>query len=253
MTATRTGLVRSRDRKVTNLPSPNGKTAQGANAFGLPSGLAFSCPGATSICERVCYAGKLEKIYKGVRDILMHNWNLLSGASVEVMADLILAMVQDFVDETLAQRAKSKPATFDFRIHWDGDFFSTDYAEAWAAVIRLFPYVRFWVYTRSFTSDLNVVPILAGIENLSLYLSADADNVVLANEIAQNNPGVMIATLAQTFAEARETIVDSTRKGYNCPEIDRRTPLITAKGSACIRCNVCPSGKGDVFFSIGKK
>jgi len=49
-------LKRSNDRKVANAVSPNGKTPTIANTFGLPAGKAFSCPGATSICESVCYA-----------------------------------------------------------------------------------------------------------------------------------------------------------------------------------------------------
>jgi len=58
-------LKRSNDRKVANAVSKNGKTPTIANTFGLPAGKDFSCPGATSICETVCYAGKLEKVYKG--------------------------------------------------------------------------------------------------------------------------------------------------------------------------------------------
>lgn len=240
-------LKRSRDRKVTNQVSPNGKTATGANSFGLPAGI--SCPGQTSICGKVCYAGKLEKIYSGVRNILMHNWDLLSGATIDEMVVLIRDMITDFEAETTRAIAKGKKATYDFRIHWDGDFFSADYATAWAVVIKEFPKITFWAYTRTFS----VVPILAGIENLHLYLSADADNIAEANDVAGNHEGVHIATLAQTFAEARATIVDSTRKTYPCPENGKRIPLISTKGSACLACGICPNGRGDVLFSIGKK
>lgn len=243
----------SGDRKVTNLVSPNGKTAAGKNAFGLPSGKAFSCPGATSFCESICYAGKLEKIYKGVSNILVHNWNALKDANYYDMADMLFVMIQEFISATDKQVSKGKTPTNDFRIHWDGDFFSRDYAQAWAHVIRLFPQVTFWVYTRSFTDECFVIDILAGIPNLRLYLSADPVNIALANKVAGDYPGVLIATVADTFAEARETIVDQSRKGYNCPENDRRVPLIDKKGSACIRCGVCPSGRGDVFFSVKKK
>lgn len=243
----------SGDRKVTNLVSPNGKTATGKNAFGLPSGKAFSCPGATSFCEKVCYAGKLEKVYSGVKDILMHNWNALNGASVSDMVIMLGTMIESFTIENERLRSKGKTPTNDFRIHWDGDFFSRDYAEAWAIVIRDNPDVTFWVYTRSFTPEAFVIDILAGIDNLVLYLSADPVNIDLANEVAGNYPGVFIATVADTFAEARETIVDSSRKGYNCPENDRRIELISAKGSACIRCGVCVKGRGDVFFAVKKK
>jgi hypothetical protein len=253
LTGTLPVLRVSGDRKVTNLVSPNGKTALGKNAFGLPSGKAFSCPGATSFCEKICYAGKLEKVYKGVSDILMHNWNALKDADIVEQTMMLHNMIQEFVIENERLRSKGKTPTNDFRIHWDGDFFSRNYAQAWANVITAFPQVNFWAYTRSFDSNLNVVDILADIPNLVLYLSADPVNINLANEVARNYPGVFIATVADTFAEARETILDETRKGYNCPENDRRVPLISEKGSACIRCGVCVAGRGDVFFAVKKK
>jgi hypothetical protein len=64
-----TKLLRSKDRKVANLVTKNGKQASIANTFGLPAGKAYSCPGATSICESVCYAGKLEKVFPTVKKI----------------------------------------------------------------------------------------------------------------------------------------------------------------------------------------
>jgi len=246
-------LTRSKDRKVTNLVNGKGTGAVGANSFGLPSGKSFSCPGQTSFCERICYAGKLEKIYTGVRGILMHNWDLVKDATYHEMVSLIRGMITEFHAETVAQVAKGKPATFDFRIHWDGDFFSRHYADAWTTVICEFPMINFWVYTRSFTSDLNVIDIIAGIRNLTVYLSADVDNIDLANEVAGQYPGVFIATVADTFADARETIIDASRKSYACPENGKRIPLISAKGSACIACGVCPSGRGDVLFSVKKR
>ena len=54
-------LKRSHDRKVTNLVNNAGNGSLIQNTFGLPAGKNYSCPGATSICEKVCYAGKLEK------------------------------------------------------------------------------------------------------------------------------------------------------------------------------------------------
>ncbi len=66
-------LVRSKDRKVTNAVNKSGTQASIANAFGLPSGKAFSCPGATSVCETICYAGRLEKVFKGIRDVITSN------------------------------------------------------------------------------------------------------------------------------------------------------------------------------------
>jgi hypothetical protein len=249
-------LTRSKDRKVTNAVSPNGKTAVLANAFGIPSGTAFACPGATSFCERICYAGKLEKIYKGVKNVLVSNFETLLYAEyldgITGMEYLIRDMVQDFVNECDARVMKGKPVSYDFRIHWDGDFYSRAYATAWANVIREFAHVNFWVYTRSFTDECFVIDILADIPNLTVYLSADPVNIDLANEVANRYP-VFIATVADTFAEAKETIIDSTRKSYNCPENGKRIPLISTKGSACISCGVCVKGRGDVLFSVKKR
>jgi hypothetical protein len=250
-------LKRSKDRKVANAVSPNGKTAVIGNAFGLPAGTGYACPGATSFCERICYAGKLEKVYSGVKAVLVSNWEELLYADylegITGMENLLIDMVNEFGIECDARRAKGKPVTNDFRIHWDGDFFSRDYATAWANVIRAFPEIQFWIYTRSFTDSVNVIDILAGIDNLSLYLSADPVNIELANSIAAEYPGVFIATVADTFAEARETIIDSARKSYNCPENGKRIALISTKGSACVSCGVCVKGRGDVLFSVKKR
>lgn len=250
-------LTRSKDRKVANAVSPNGKTAVIGNAFGLPAGKEYACPGATSFCTKICYAGKLEKVYSGVKNVLVRNFQELVYADyldgIDGMTNLISDMVQEFLTECDNRKAKGKNVSYDFRIHWDGDFFNRNYADAWANVIMAFPEIHFWVYTRSFTDDAFVIDILSDIDNLTVYLSADVDNIDIANAVAAEYPGVFIATVADTFAEARETIIDSSRKVYDCPENAKRIPLITDKGSACIRCGICVSGRGDVAFAVKKR
>jgi hypothetical protein len=247
-------LRRSADRKVTNLVSPNGKTAKIANSFGLPAGRQHSCPGATATCERVCYAGKLEKLYKGVLDVLTGNMRALAGLDRSAMAGLLADMIDGFRADCDRAEQRGSKVPRDFRIHWDGDFFSLEYAEAWADVIRACPDVRFWVYTRSFDpSALDVLPVLADLPNLSVYLSVDPDNLAVAKEARRRNPWVRWAYLAETFADGRADLAALPGKRYPCPENGRRIPLISEKGSACIRCGVCPSGRGDVVFSIAKR
>ena len=248
------GLRRSADRKVTNLPSPNGKTARIANSFGLPAGRDQSCPGATATCERVCYAGKLEKLYKGVLDVLAGNMQALAGLDRAALAPLLTDMIDGF--RAGCDRAEKRGAQVprNFRIHWDGDFFSLAYAEAWADVVRATPDVHFWVYTRSFDPDaLDVLPALIGLSNLSVYLSVDPDNLEAAKAARRRHPWVHWAYLAETFASGRADLADLPDKRYPCPENGHRIPLISQKGSACIRCGICPSGRGDVVFSIAKK
>lgn len=237
-------LIRSKDRKVANLVNATGKTAVIANSFGLPSGKEFSCPGATSVCEQICYAGKLEKIYKGVRDVLLHNFSLLKNASRDEMASLLHNMIVDFEDDCDKRGAEKL-----FRIHWDGDFFNETYALAWRDVIAIHAGVRFWVYTRS---DFAVY-ILNGLENLGLYFSTDKDNFEAARVLSQTT-GVKLAYLANNFAEGKEGMRQVTGKsGVPCPENNRKLALISKQGSACVTCGQCVFARNDILFSATKK
>jgi len=242
-------LKRSSDRKTANLATPNGKQAKINNAFGLPAGRTFSCPGATSICERVCYAGKLEKLFPGMRASMLHNWSIIRDASFSEMISLLSAMIVDFRADCVKYDAPRE-----FRIHHDGDFFSRDYASAWATVVRANPDIAFWVYTRSFTPGINVVDLIAGIPNLSVYLSVDSVNEQWANTIRDEYPSVRFAVLDKTSSDAAETMVSLTgRPGGICPENVKRIPLITSDGGACHSCGLCVFGKADIRFAIGKR
>ena len=238
-------LKRSNDRKVTNLVSKNGKTPAIANTFGLPAGKAFSCPGATSICESVCYAGKLEKVYKGVRDVLMHNWNLLKDADEPTMVDLIEDMIADFRKD-----CEKKNAKLLFRIHWDGDFFNDTYARAWQYVILQNSDIQFWVYTRVKSAAL----ILDNIANLSLYYSTDDENKDIAHDLRKTGTKIRLAYLGKTFAVTENTMKELIGKpGAKCPENNKSIPLISTNGSACVSCGLCVYGKADIRFSATKK
>lgn len=239
-----TKLKRSNDRKVANAVSRNGKTPTIANTFGLPAGKNFSCPGATATCESVCYAGRLEKVYKGVKATLLHNWNLLKDATRYEMMILLDEMINDFKADCDKRNAPKL-----FRIHWDGDFFNDEYAWAWKWTIEQHPDVKFWVYTRVKSAAL----ILKGIDNLSLYFSADADNIKTAVDLKLKN-GVRMAYLAKNFAVGQETLKELISKpGAKCPENAKRIPLISTNGSACVSCGLCVHNKSDIVFSSSKK
>jgi len=237
-------LKRSNDRKVANLVTKNGKQAAMANTFGLPAGKEFSCPGATSICESVCYAGKLEKLFKGVKANLLHNWELLRNADRDTMLVLLDEMIVDFVSDC---DKKSAPKLF--RIHWDGDFFNDTYTYAWKTVIENHSDIQFWVYTRVKSAAL----ILKDIPNLSLYYSTDDENLPIATELKQVE-GIRLAYLGKTFALTETKMKEITGKvGAKCPENNKSIPLISNAGSACVSCGLCVYGKADIRFSATKK
>jgi Gene product 88 len=233
-------LTRSKDRKVTNAVSPNGKTPVIANSFGLPAGRDFSCPGATPFCERICYAGKLEKVYKGVRNVLTRNYDALRNATRDEIALMLSTMIKEFRAE-----CDKRGAVKAFRIHWDGDFFSNDYTRAWADVIAYNPDIQFWVYTRVFSSA--VILSEKNFANLGLYFSADRDNIAIAR-VAEMR-GINIAYVDTTFAEGKAEFP----KASLCPENNRAIALISEKGSACIRCGLCVNGRKSVLFSTTKR
>jgi len=237
-------LKRSNDRKVANAVSKNGKTPTIANTFGLPAGKDFSCPGATSICETVCYAGKLEKVYKGVKAVLLHNWELLRNADITTMVSLLDEMIIEFKAE-----CDKKNADKLFRIHWDGDFFNDTYAYAWKTVINRHADVQFWVYTRVYSA----VPILQDIPNLSLYFSTDDENKEIAGALRDLH-GTRLAYLGKTFAVTETVMKELTGKpGAKCPENNKQIPLISTNGSACVSCGLCVYNKADIRFSASKK
>ena len=239
-----TKLKRSKDRKVTNAVTPNGKQASIANTFGLPAGKAYSCPGATTVCETVCYAGKLEKVFPTVKVNLLHNWELLKDANGETMVRLLDEMIVDFVADCVKRKAPML-----FRIHWDGDFFNDTYAYAWKVVIDKHPDIQFWVYTRVKSAAL----ILKDVPNLSLYFSADSENVKTAVDLKINS-GVRMAYLATTFAIGQADVKEITgRPAAKCPENNKQVPLISTNGSACVSCSLCVYSKSDIIFSATKK
>lgn len=239
-----TKLKRSNDRKVANLVTKNGKQAAIANTFGLPAGKNYSCPGATSVCESVCYAGKLEKLFKGVKASLLHNWDLLKDEDLQGMYTLLSEMIAEFKTECV-----KKDAPMLFRIHWDGDFFNDDYANAWKMVIEEQPDIQFWVYTRVKSAAL----ILKGIDNLSLYFSADSENVKTAVDLKINS-GVRMAYLAKNFTIGQADVKEMIgRPAAKCPENNKQIPLISNAGSACVSCSLCVYSKSDIIFSATKK
>ena len=239
-----TQLKRSKDRKVANLVTKNGKQAAIANTFGLPAGKNYSCPGATSVCETVCYAGKLEKIFPTVKVNLLHNWELLRNADMDTMLILLDEMIVEFIAD-----CEKKDAPKLFRIHWDGDFFNDTYTYAWKVIIENHPDIQFWVYTRVRSAAL----ILKDIPNLSLYYSTDSENKAIGIGLKTEH-GIRLAYLAKNFAIGQADMKELTSKpGAKCPENKKSIPLISNAGSACVSCSLCVFNKADIVFSATKK
>lgn len=226
-----------------------GYLAKIANSFGLPAHV--SCPGMTKWCEKICYAHNLEK-YNGVAGAMNRNWVALRGRSVPEMVYMLNEMIDRYWRqcERLAIPMKDRI----FRIHWDGDFFSVEYAMAWALVCLAHPKIKFWTYTRSIHEPVNVIPTLAGIPNLKVYISTDEWNVDRANELASTYADVHLALCAVDYGIAR-TLVDrpADKAALVCPENSGRVPLNEGGRGACVDCALCVDGRRDVLFSTSHR
>lgn len=217
------------------------------NSFGLPAG--DSCPGRTPFCKS-CYAVISEQAER-VGDAVRRNLELLQEAgTVHAMTELLGEMMSRYLE--VADRKKIAAKDRIFRIHWDGDFFSIDYAKAWVRVIRATPQVQFWAYTRSFVHPVNVVPVLEGVDNLELYLSADEWNIEYARSVVDEFPSVHLAICTADYRTGRALAGD--RKAIVCPENAERMPLMSKDGrGACVDCRLCVVGRADVLFSTSHR
>lgn len=236
---------------------------QDKNSFGIPS--VDTCPGRTEYCERDCYAIDTERRSR-IAAKLQRNSDALGFCgeplSTDEMASMLGDMIADYLKE--ADKLGITPEERFYRIHWSGDFFSVEYAQAWRKVIEDNPDLPFYAYTRSFQENVNVVPILAGIPNLDLFMSVDYQNVDRAAEVlAQVTDGVKVAYLADYKYQAQALVDKLGRQDVikkACPENmrtkdgRRKLPLISDQGGACFRCGYCinkPDNYDVIFVKKG--
>lgn len=222
--------------------SDNGKTKfrkNHYNTFGLMYGLpedGGTCPGATTgkggcldvrdgLKRQTCYMAKIVAIYKAVGNVLAVNTAEVEGKTIEEIKDVCRKTIQVFIQ-------KSKGEDLYFRLHYSGDFFSEEYTKAWAEVIKEFPTVTFWVYSRS---D-EYVHHLFGIDNLTVYLSCDPVNfdkmLKIFNENKDKNPRLGMAWLGNTAPD------QEVHRWVKCPEITGKVKNTDEQG-ACSKCRLC--------------
>lgn len=212
------------------------------NTFGLAHGLpenGGSCPGATTgpggclavrdgLTRQTCYVAKLAQIYPAFGKRISDNLDLVRNKTKDEMITVLTSTINHFV-------RKSKDNLV-FRLHTSGDFFSLEYAEAWAEVMKAFPQVRFWAYTRSFTENAQFITPLIGVSNLSLYLSCDPNNYAEAMKVFDTYKGSMpslgLAWLGENAPEQAQN------RWVKCPAVSGKVKGTADKG-ACASCRLC--------------
>lgn len=155
----------AQDGYAVRISTGNGKVGA---AFSIPN--IKTCPGRTSLCESLCYVDIWPM--SAPQPTNFRERNYASVLHYLKRGDLHLKLIDaiDFV------------STRTLRIHDAGDFFSPAYTEAWVKTVKATPRVDFWAYTRSFSVKAILPQLLelAKLPNCAIWLSADAENWMLA-------------------------------------------------------------------------
>ena len=118
-----------------------------------------TCPFATELCKKFCYAKKAERMYKGARNAREVNFtDSLSPAFTVAMG----LEIRKYINRPSWRGKKVL-----FRIHESGDFYNKEYVQKWIDIANIFPNIQFLAYTKS-------VRFFAGLdipENLTIRFS----------------------------------------------------------------------------------
>lgn len=113
------------------ITTENRKLAKfGGASLDLPA--CKTCP-MRGTCAKDCYALKLMRIYKGYRNKVMRNYKLSQSA---LFVPTVSAEIERFSPEF-------------FRMHGGGDFYNQGYLNKWLKIMKNFPKVQFYAYTKS--------------------------------------------------------------------------------------------------------
>lgn len=233
---------------------PSGQwTPAAPNAFGVSR---ESCePHLTPFCES-CYAARLEKIYRGVRDLMSDNYAAVMA--YRNRPDALAEMFAALLDTSAAAQRLAGVAAPIFRWQWNGDLAHETHAYAIARAHEMRPDVAGWVYTRAhrWAHRFRLASTGRPPDNLAVFLSVDRDNLGSARRAVARHPWLRLAFSGDSWEEttALAGALEQSR-GLRCPELTGRVPLVDPEttAGACTTCAHClPGGTGNVRFSTGK-
>jgi len=174
-----------------NISTGNSKTGPSWSILEIAS-----CPYATELCKSLCYA----KIGRMALHSTRRGKNFKETIQL-IQQGLFVEKFLELWDKTfkLPKNKFRKVYTGTLRIHDAGDFFNIQYILAWIEIAKRLPEVKFWAYTRSWRGQ-NLLPYLhelAGLDNVSIWISVDNQNYLEAiNCFRQNKNFAGIALMA---------------------------------------------------------
>lgn len=165
----------------------NSKVAVG-KPFADPTPNCFSlvsiddCPYSTPICRSSCYTA-------GIKEFAPDTFAKYHLNSTTIRK--YLGVDEQPILKAFTTHIQKNNIDF-FRWHVSGDIFSETYAKFIAQVCKASPDTTFWIYTRSFPW----VHHITGIDNLTVNLSGDVDNIAECESTTNNNPGTRVCYMS---------------------------------------------------------
>lgn len=140
-------------------------------SFSLPS--VASCPGHTALCASICYAHKVERIYKNAKASYEVNFSAIKDSN---FSDALIAELNKLT-------SKKKNPVDTFRFHVSGDIADIKYLYDMVKVIKHFPNVAFYAYTRNWAIPewRPHLEKLRQLSNMTLFASVDDDHIAQKN------------------------------------------------------------------------
>ena len=241
------------DRKV-------GQFEKHKNSIGFLAG--YSCTGATDMCLDACYTQRGASAWPNTEKVKARNTWVLMQHILDGDYHGLVAKMQAVVSYSVDQhtkKVKNLTKRMDrteeeskllrslikrgpiFRWQWSGDLLHSLQAQAVAAISNNMPEVSFWIYTRSFhlLEDLE-----SKGENLTVWLSADEENMASAARYSLIFPWTKIADMDERGEIAKEDKGPGDQS-LICPELREVNPI--PLNQACASCGICFAAKSQVL------
>lgn len=141
-----------------------------------------TCPYATPMCKRLCYAVKAEKLYPQV--LPSRSQNFIDSRKLDFAENMIYTI--DSIVNNPRSKAYANAEKIVVRIHESGDFYNQAYADAWLKVAEHFESDKrfvFMAYTKSleFFKDRKIPSNM--VIRFSIWDDTDPSQIALAESM----------------------------------------------------------------------
>jgi hypothetical protein len=200
----------------------NGNTKLGTEigAWSIPS--LKTCPGKSSLCSKLCYAGRYE-----------HRLH------IDYSPKLAASKCPDFIGNMVSEARLRRIV----RVHVSGDFYSQEYIRTWAEIAKRCPGTQFYVYTRSWRDKLLMPALraLGAMPNFKVLFSCDKETGIPEGAtksqlvwMATDDTDVPPVPVLMVFRVKRSSVMAKMAGSTVCPKENGLVNAVT-----CGRCQLC--------------